>query len=51
LIHIFKDKKGMEVWELVIIILAVVLLVFVIAWYGGLGTKMADLIKKISDLL
>ncbi len=47
----FKNKKGMEIWQLVMIILAVLLLVFVVMWYGGLNTKMADLIQKITNLL
>jgi hypothetical protein len=41
----------MAVWQLIFIILAVVLLIFVIAWYAGLNEKMADMVKKISDLL
>ncbi|MFH0701885.1 MAG: hypothetical protein V2A62_05630 [Candidatus Woesearchaeota archaeon] len=41
----------MAVWQLIAIILAVLLLVFVLIWYGGLNTKMADLAQKISDFL
>ncbi|HIH10803.1 TPA: hypothetical protein HA241_01295 [Candidatus Woesearchaeota archaeon] len=42
-------KKGMEMWELVFIILALILLVFVIAWYAGLNDTIADLLKKFGD--
>lgn len=44
-------KKGMEVWQLILLILAVLLLVFVIAWYSGLNTQIADFLQKMSDML
>ena len=42
-------KKGMEMWELVFIILALILLVFVVIWYAGLNGVIADLLKKFGD--
>ncbi|MFA6461509.1 MAG: hypothetical protein WCV90_04520 [Candidatus Woesearchaeota archaeon] len=46
-----NDKKGMETWMLVLIILAILLLFFVLIWYGGLNTKMNALLDKISGWL
>ncbi len=41
------SKKGMEVWQLVLLILAIVLLVLVIMWYGGLNKQLPDLFEKL----
>ncbi|MBT5397428.1 hypothetical protein HOL21_04400 [Candidatus Woesearchaeota archaeon] len=49
--NMFKDKKGMEMWQLVIIILSLILLLFVIAWYGGLRTQLVGLFDKLKELL
>lgn len=41
-----KGKKGMEIWQLVLIILALLLLFFIIAWYGGLNKSLEGLIDR-----
>jgi len=43
-------KKGMEMWEIVIIILALVLLLAVIIWYGILGGEIKSLFGIFEDL-
>ena len=45
------NKKGMEVWQLVMMILALILLIFLVAWYAGLNEGMSSLFKKLGDLL
>lgn len=45
------NKKGMETWQLVLIILAAILLVAVIAFYSGLGKEIGRLLEKLGDLL
>ena len=44
------NKKGMEMWQLVLIILAIVFLLFMLAWYGGLDQKISGLLNKFLDL-
>ncbi|MFC1686852.1 hypothetical protein ACFL0E_00660 [Nanoarchaeota archaeon] len=46
-----KGKKGMETWQLVLIILSIILLIAVIAWYGGFGDSIEKLFDKLGDLL
>ena len=48
---LIKSKKGMEMWQLVMIILAVMLLLFVIAWYSGLNDQIRGLLDKLTGLL
>ncbi len=43
-------KKGMEMWQLVLMILALVLLVFILAWYAGLGTELKGLSEKLTEM-
>ncbi|MBS3169306.1 hypothetical protein J4210_02375 [Candidatus Woesearchaeota archaeon] len=43
-------KKGMEMWQLVLLILALILLVFLIAWYGGLNKELGGLLEKATGL-
>ncbi|MBI4151601.1 hypothetical protein HY496_01410 [Candidatus Woesearchaeota archaeon] len=43
-------KKGMEMWQLVLLILALVLLVFIIVWYGGLNKEIGNLLEKFGEL-
>lgn len=40
----------MEVWQLVLMILAIVLLVFMIIWYGVLNQDLASLLDKLLNL-
>ena len=46
-----NGKKGMEMWQLALLILALILLVFVIAWYGGLNKEISGLLGKLKGLL
>ncbi|MEK6937568.1 MAG: hypothetical protein AABX04_00845 [Nanoarchaeota archaeon] len=47
----FKNKKGMEMWQLIMIVLAVLLLVFVLAWYFGLKEKLVEMLNAWSKAL
>lgn len=44
------NKQGMELWQLVMIILAVLLLLFLITWYGGLNEQLAALLEKAGGI-
>ena len=44
------NKKGMEMWVLVMMILALLFFVLIVIWYGGLGTSLGDLFKKIGEM-
>lgn len=44
------NRKGMEMWQLVMIILAVLFLLFIIAWYGGLNEQLKALLDKAVGL-
>ena len=44
------NKKGMEMWQLLLILMAVILLLFFVAWYSALGKDLADLFGKLGDL-
>jgi hypothetical protein len=46
----FRNKKGMEMWQIVFLILAVLLLIFLIIWYGVLGTQLGDLFEKLGEV-
>lgn len=51
LLNIFpKGKKGMEMWQLVFLILAIILLLFFLTWYGFLGKDLANLLDKFGEL-
>jgi len=46
------NKKGMELWfELTLIVLAVILLVVMFVWYKDLATSASDLFGKLGSLL
>ncbi len=47
----FNKKGEMEVWQLVMIILAVLLLLTFIVWYGFLSDGADSLFRKLGDLL
>ncbi len=40
-------KQGMEMWQLVMIILAVLLLLFILVWYGSLGSELQSLLERM----
>lgn len=46
-----SGKKGMEFWQLVLIIIAALTLLFFIAWYGVLGGNLGSLIDKFGGLV
>jgi hypothetical protein len=45
-----SGKKGMEMWPLVFLILAIILLLFFLTWYGLLGKDLASLFDKLGEL-
>ncbi|HLD72095.1 MAG TPA: hypothetical protein VJA23_00770 [Candidatus Nanoarchaeia archaeon] len=45
------NKKGMEMWEIIGLILAVAFLLFLIVWYGLLDNDLGGLLTKLGDLL
>ena len=47
---LIRGKKGMEMWKIVMIILALILLIAVIAWYAGLNNSIGGLLDKLSNL-
>lgn len=47
---LFNDTKGMEMWQLLLILLSVILLLFFIIWYSTLGGDLGDLLGKIGEL-
>ncbi len=48
---LFRGKKGMEMWEIVLIIIALILLIFMIVWYGSQGSMLDSLFGKLGNLL
>ena len=49
--NFLATKKGMESWQLVLIILAALMLLFFIVWYGVLGGNIEELIDKFAGLV
>jgi hypothetical protein len=43
-------KKGMEMWQLILLILALVFLVLMLFFYKELGAELKDLFGKIGRL-
>ena len=43
-----RGKKGMEMWQLVLIILALLLLLAVLAWYSGLNKELGALLDRFN---
>lgn len=49
-IHTMRwGKKGIEMEQLILIVLALVLLFFILAWSGALGKDLGDLFNKLVD--
>ncbi|GEM_PF-6894031 len=44
------NKKGMEVWEVVGLIIVVAFLIFIAVWYGVLDNDLGGLLAKLGDL-
>lgn len=45
--RVHLTHKGMETWQLVLIILALIVLVLVVIWYSGLNESIRDLLDKM----
>ncbi|HLD00169.1 MAG TPA: hypothetical protein VJC39_00315 [Candidatus Nanoarchaeia archaeon] len=44
----FPDRKGMEMWQLVLIVLAILFLVFMLSWYYlDLGEGIKQLLRRV----
>jgi len=48
---IFRGKRAMEMWQLVMIILALLLLLFMAAWYSGLNDQLGGLFEKMGSFM
>jgi len=46
---ILKSKKAMETWMLVLIILGILFLFAIVAWYAGLNEEIKNLLGKVSN--
>lgn len=46
----FGDKKGMEMWQLVLLILAILLIIFVFLFYSGIYAQIIDLLGGLKRL-
>ena len=44
------NRRGMEMWQLLLILLAVILLLFFVAWYSALGSDLTNLFGKLGEL-
>ncbi len=49
--HWIKNKKGMETWQLVLIILALILLLVVLGFFVGLNEEAKNLLQKFGDIM
>ena len=45
------NKKAMEMWQLVMLILAVLLFLFLVVWFGFLNKDIGILLDKLGGLL
>lgn len=43
------NKKGIEMQQIILIVLALFLLFFFLAWYGALGKDLGGLFNKLAD--
>ena len=43
-------KKGMEMWVIVLMVLALILLLLVIAWYKDLGSFIQSLLDRFGGM-
>jgi len=43
------NKKGMEMWEIVLIIIALVLMLTLIIWYGFLRGSADNILSKVLE--
>lgn len=45
-----KGKKAMEMWQIVLLILAIIFLLFMLIWFGGLRDTIVELLVKLGDM-
>ena len=45
------NKKGLEMWQLVLLILSLIFLLAVMVWYGFLGGELSGLLDGLEALL
>lgn len=50
LVRLFPDKKGMEMWQVIALVLAAFFLLFVLFWYGNLDQALWRFLGKLGDL-
>lgn len=43
-------KAEMEMWQIVLMILAILLLIIFLMWYGGVGDQIEQFLTRIGDL-
>lgn len=43
-------KKAMEMWQIVLLILAIIFLLFMLIWFGGLRGTIVELFTKLGDM-
>jgi hypothetical protein len=46
-----KGKSGMATWQIVLLVLAILLLIFVVGWYAGLNQEIKSLLSKFINLI
>lgn len=45
------NRKGeMEMWQIVLMILAILLFIVILMWYGGLGKQIDDFLTRIGEM-
>ena len=47
---LFNNKKAMEMWQLVMLIMALLLLFALLAWYGASGQNLEVLFTKMGEV-
>ena len=44
---LFVDKKGMEMWQIVLMIISILVLLFLMMFYGQLNERIGELFDKL----
>lgn len=45
------NRKGMEMWQLLVMLIGILLLITLLAWSGVLGDSIGELLDKFGGLL
>lgn len=45
-----SKKAEMEMWQIVLMMLAILLFIVILMWYGGLGEQIEQFLTRIGDL-